>query len=301
MTLSRKQLLLAAGLFLTASTALASSPLQTGFYVGGNSGASFVTNQASGDLHVSRENREVNEIVVVDQIHDRYSEESSIRGYNGGVFVGWNFYCDESWFHGVELSGDFFSNRGRFNFGAPYGVTHRQGSEPDAVIDVRQVNFQDVYDLEFALNLAFKPGAKINDSTVLFGILGASWARFDSEVHQVRGRRDNDRREGSFAVAHQDEDRDEHHHHHHDNDNEQDLWGFVLGAGVQTQVTHYMSAFASYQYTYYGNKELDNVRDHRREHRGEDEGRRDQPFVDVHHRNSTIDTNIFKVGVVFNF
>ena len=119
MTISRKQLLIAAGLFLTASSAFASAPLQTGFYVGGNSGASFVTNQASGRVTVRNEQTVTvvpgTTISLDDHVSGRFAEESTIRGYNGGALVGWNFYCNESWFHGVELSGDFFSNRGHYN------------------------------------------------------------------------------------------------------------------------------------------------------------------------------------------
>lgn len=290
MTISRKQLLLAAGLILSASSAFASAPLQTGFYVGGNSGASFVTNQASGDVRLT-----LNDDGDRDTVRSIYRNESSIRGYNGGAFVGWNFYCDESWFHGVELSGDFFSNRGAFAISSLYETYYQPGEGPTD-IDLHTSNFKDVYDMEFALNLAFKPGAKINESTVLFGIIGASWARFDSNIERTRI---EDRRRGPanivVPVAHQDGDD---HHHHHDNDNEQDLWGFVLGAGVSTQITHYLSAFGSYQYTYYGNTDLDGYNNR---HHHEGEGNSNRPEVRITDRHSTVDTNIFKVGIAFNF
>lgn len=289
MAISKKQLLLAAGLFLSASSALASAPLQTGFYVGGNTGASFVTNQATGHLGLLVETSGN----VNDEVHALYKEESSIRGYNAGAAIGWNFYCDESWFHGVELSGDFFSNRGQYAFDLAYV---RELSAIDA--DVRAANFKDVYDLEFALNLAFKPGAKINESTVLFGILGASWARFDSEIERIR-HSDFDSVSAAPAVedrvvAHQNNGR----HHHHDEDQTQDLWGFVLGAGVSTQITHYLSAFASYQYTYYGTVDLDKERS--RERTG-GEAPATTVRAEISDRSSIVDTNIFKVGIAFNF
>lgn len=298
MTISRKQLLIAAGLFLTASTAFASAPLQTGFYVGGNSGASFITNQATGHIGLRIDTERDESRNVGDDVHALYKEESSIRGYNGGAFVGWNFYCNEDWFHGVELSGDFFSNRGQYAFDLAYV---REVSNVD--IDVRAANFKDVYDLEFALNLAFKPGAKINDSTVLFGIIGASWARFDSEIERIRHRDSNYVRPslfpGALAVAHQDEDGDNRgRHHHNDNDHEEDLWGFVLGAGVSTQITHYLSAFASYQYTYYGTVDLDNERSRQRSGDSDDNSR---VHVRVSDRHSIVDNSTAKVGIAFNF
>ena len=70
----------------------------------------------------------------------------------------------------------------------------------------------------------------------------------------------------------------------------------MLGAGIQTQVTHYMSVFASYQYTYYGSKDLQEVESRR--HDDEDPSR---PRVEIDDRHSNIDTNIAKVGIVFNF
>lgn len=304
MKLSKRQLLLAAGLALAASTASA-DPLQTGFYVGANSGASFVTNQVTGTVSIFN-------LEEYDSVRARYNEENSIRGYNGGIFAGWNFYCDERWFHGVELSWDFFSNRGTSahdleyvnvaTYGELVAAMPVQHVELDDDVDVKVANFEEIYDLEWALNLVFKPGVKVSDNTVFYGIVGASWASFDSQSSRISNRRHH-RNVSSIAVSHNEE---EHHDHDKDHDSDDDLWGFVLGAGLSTQVTHYLSFFGSYQYTYYGKTDLDSFKEKISDHRGGHNNlvvqHHDAPaFVRVKDRQVKVDTNVFKVGLAFNF
>lgn len=285
MKLSKAQLLLAAGLAVSATTALA-DPVMPGFYIGANSGSSFVTNQSNAHVLL------INNAEDGDRVSVTHREESSIRGFNGGVFAGWNFFCNETWFHGIEFSADFFSNRGRWTHDT-YFVTHLDQDD----VNARVANFENVYDLDYALNLTFRPGVKINDSTVFYGILGVSWACFDNEVNRINrrgGRSGGGEQEAPSAMRVSHNNYGEPVNKKEDDDN---LFGFVLGAGLSKQVTHYMSVFGSYQYTYYGKTDLDGFESQMQHPQGE----ADPTDITVSERSATIDSNIFKIGVIFNF
>lgn len=246
----------AVALAFSSSLALADGfQFQKGFYIGANTGASFVTGQTYSELK------------FIDAFpgllagtKTTFRDEASARGYSGGAFLGWNFYVDSEYLYGLEISGNAYSNRahqsiwsiGAFNNGSPSAV----------------LNFDESWDMKYSADLTFHPGVFLSESTALYGILGASIAEISTRFKESRR-----------------------HHNHEESDT---LYGFVLGAGIQKQLCNRLSMFVSYQYTYYGDHSLrdhlvpvpviDAVPTLRQV--------REDNFNGVHHRTLNIDTNV---------
>ncbi len=263
----------AAALALSSSVALADGfQFQKGFYIGANTGASFVTGQTYDELRLN-----TSFPGFLAGTKTTYRDEGSARGYSGGAFLGWNFYVDREYIYGLEISGNAYSNRAHhtiWNIG-PYN---------NSVLLANVLNFDESWDMRYSADLTFHPGVFVSDSTALYGILGASIAEISTNFKRV----------SQTGLAQEDRSR---------NNSESDtLYGFVLGAGIQKQLCNRLSLFASYQYTYYGDHSL---RDHHIPvpvvappvHRQV----REDNFNGVHHRTLTLDTNVFKIGFLYTF
>lgn len=243
---------------LSSGTALAQN-IHKGFYIGINSGAAFVTGQTN-DKFINAPNF-INPISLT----THYRDEASERGYDGGVFLGWNFYVDREHAYGLELSGNTYSNTANqtlWNF------------TPDANgLDI--INFRESWKIRYAFDLTFKPGLLISDSSELYGILGVSTAKLKTKLKNLVPNL-----AGSSPLTFSDS---------------KDVYGFVLGAGAQTELCNHLGLFASYQYTYYGSKHLsDGVEGN--------PGNDNQDFrTFIKHRTLRVDTNVFKVGLVYTF
>jgi len=296
-------------LALSSSVALAAvgahQEFQKGFYVGVNTGASFVTGQTYnklGDRHRVRDN------------HDNHGEpatrggnfegenlifrdEASARGFNGGLTLGWNFYCDCEYIYSVELSGNLYSNRAYQNIWAEDRNFHGPRQE-DEHISERNINIEESWDMTYSGELVFKPGFFISDATQIYAILGGSVAQVKDRVTLLS---DFDRRHHRDGDENHKKKRDHNSNSHEDSET---VYGFVLGAGVQKQLCNRLSFYSSYEYTYYGRTSLDssrvdNIRNHDWDVRGDDEDcvRRNL----LSDRKLRLDTNIFKVGLLYTF
>lgn len=233
-------------LVATALTAQAHAQLGQGFYVGLNTGSSFVTNQAEN--HFSFNGDGSGSFL--------YHDESSQRGFNLGAAIGWNFYCDCHYVMGLEFSADWYFNEADYTTEFPINVHE---------------NWKDKY----ALNLTFRPGVLINESTLLYAQLGVAWTCFESETHFNNAADFG----GGVSFAGNFE-------------QDENLWGWVLGAGIQKQVCDNFSMFAQYTYTYYNDDEcLDDLRFTGPEGQS----------ARWHNREFNLDTNTFKVGLIFTF
>jgi opacity protein-like surface antigen len=265
-------------LAVSSTVTLAAVPSQEflkGFYVGINSGASFVTGQTFSDLDrgpdfLTAINNGIG-IQLPTGFADgtNYRDEASSRGYNSGIFIGWDFYCDREYIYGVEISGNLYTNRA-------YQTWWNIGI--DGII-----NFQDSWDLTYSADVVFKPGWFVSDSTKLYAILGLSIAGLNTELKNLAVNNQSD----NVSLR----------------DDNQTIWGFVLGAGIQKQLCNHFSAFASYQYTYYGRTELDTFAVE------SDQIQTDNETGDivfdasssVQNRELRIDSNVFKLGLIYSF
>lgn len=243
---------------LSSSTALAQD-FHNGFYIGLNSGASFVTGQTNSELITG-----VNFINPVSST-TRYRDEDSARGYNGGISLGWNFYADREYVYGIELSGNASSNTANQTF---WNFTPDAGL-PDLI------NFQESWKIRYTVDLTFKPGVLISDSAELYGILGVSTAELKTKLKNLVPVL-----AGSSPLTFNDS---------------KDVYGFVLGAGAHKQLCNHFGLFTSYQYTYYGSKHLsDGVE-------GNPSNGNDNFQNFIKHRKLRVDTNVFKIGLVYTF
>lgn len=249
-------------LALTTGASYASN-FHPGFYIGLNSGASFVSGQTYSEL--TRDPNffpsfpfGVNPTV--------FRDEGSTRGYNAGALVGWNFYCDREYIYGLELTGNLYTNRAHqtwWSFGTSFG---QFGGTP-------LLNFQESWDLTYSADLTFKPGWLVNSSTELYAILGASVAQLKTELKNLSP---NNNDFNSDVVTF---------------DDQKTIWGAVLGAGIQKELCNKLSAFASYQYTYYGKHTLSDGA----------EGGDSSQGSNILNRTLRIDSNVFKVGLIYTF
>lgn len=261
----------AVALALTSSVTLADGfhqEFQKGFYVGLSTGASFVNGQTS--FRVVKDD-------IDGPLEDTtafYRDEASARGYNGGVTIGWDFYCDREYIYGVALSGNVYSNRAHQNWwsAGEYNGTVAPGGLPG----VQLQNFEQSWDMRYSADLTFQPGWFVSDSTKLYAIIGGSVARVNAEIKNVSRNESED-----FTTL----------------EDKETVYGFVIGAGIQKQLCNRLSAFASYQYTYYDKIDLrDALEDPDELPAG---GGQDPTFID--HSKLRIDTNVFKVGLLYTF
>ncbi|MBX9587459.1 MAG: outer membrane beta-barrel protein [Gammaproteobacteria bacterium] len=261
--MNKARMAITVALALSSSLALADGfQFQKGFYIGANTGASFVTGQTYDELRL--DNLYPSFLAGTKTI---FRDEASARGYSGGAFLGWNFYADREYIYGFEISGNAYSNRA-------HHTTWSIGQYNGGVVLANVLNFDQSWDMRYSADLTFHPGVFISESTALYGILGASIAEISTNFKES-GR-------------------------HQNNEESNTLYGFVLGAGIQKQLCDRFSMFVSYQYTYYGDPSL---RDHHipipvvpalRQVREDD-------FNGVHHRTLTLDTNVFKLGLLYTF
>lgn len=136
--------------------------------------------------------------------------------------------------------------------------------------------------MKYSADLTFHPGVFLSESTALYGILGASIAEISTNFKRVS--------QGGLLPQ-------ERSRQNHETDT---LYGFVLGAGIQKQLCNRFSMFVSYQYTYYGDHSL---RDHQVSVPVIPALRQVSPanFNGVDHRTLNIDTNVFKIGLLYTF
>lgn len=256
----------AVALAFSSSIALADGfQFQKGFYIGANTGASFVTGQPYDELRLIDSYPG-----FLADTKTIFRDEGSARGYSGGAFLGWNFYVDREYIYGLEISGNAYSNRAHQSI---WSI----GAYNQSVILADVLNFDESWDMKYSADLTFHPGVLLSESTSLYGIFGASIAEISTTFKESR--------------------------RHHSHDESDTLYGFVLGAGIQKQLCNRLSMFVSYQYTYYGDHSL---RDHTiniplvnatptlRQVREDN-------FNGVHHRTLNIDTNVFKIGMLYTF
>ncbi len=262
---------------------------QKGFYVGVNTGASFVTGQTYAKVSNRRhDDNDVDHTLT-------FRDEASARGYNGGLTLGWSFYCDREYIYSVELSGNLYSNRAYQNIWGEFNRDRRDRQEGGRRDREEAFNFEQSWDMTYSGELVFKPGYFVSDSTQLFAILGGSIAQVKSKVKDLsdEGRRhhDNDvRQEGRR------------HHNSNELSNSDTLYGFVLGAGISKQLCNRLSVFTSYEYTYYGHNDFDDNNHHHHGHEGvRQEHGHDNNLRDLSDRKLRIDTNVFKVGLAYTF
>lgn len=218
--------------------------LLKGFYVGANVGSAFITGQQYNQI-------------THDVPPTVYRNEASARGYHGAAFVGYQFYNDCRFTMSMDLSADFFSNRGRFT--------------QHLYTDTNRTHFQESFDINHAINLTVHPGWKINDATIFYGVFGYSNARLEVEAKNLLPETANE----SPLVF----------------DDHETLHGFIVGAGLQRQLTCQFGVFASYQYTYYGNASINDAVT----------GTGTEAPRYLTDRSLTLDSNVFKMGVVFSF
>lgn len=221
------------------------------YYVGVNTGASFVTNQ-SFDHYDSD----------TPYWHD-LREESSARGYNGGVMFGYNFYCDCNMMLGAELSFNMYSNRGRYtdNFYNPDNSKHS--------------NFEFSHDMEYSWHLTLRPSFIITPCTLFYMNLGVGYAKVNFKAEN-KIYANADPYPNRFS-------------------SDETKYGFTLGAGLQKRITNCISVFAEYQYTYYGDFCPDKVK------QGGTMVPVEQPEGTFTNRGAVIDTNVFKIGMMYTF
>jgi opacity protein-like surface antigen len=255
MTIKQARIAAAAALALSSSVAMADGfQFQKGFYLGANTGAAFVTGQTYAHILHS----ETFSGPVGTDIQASIREEASARGYTGGITLGWDFYNDREFIYGLALSGTAYSNR-----------AYQTSNSVDQYYGL--INLEESWDLQYSADLTFKPGWFISDSTELYAILGGSVAQVTVDLKNVTPL-DTFRRPLTFA-------------------NKATLYGFVVGAGVQKQLSNRLSAFAAYQYTYYGRAKLDPAFV---------SGTSEWPLF-ASGRELRLDANVLKVGLVYTF
>lgn len=258
-------------LFLTmflgcSSAAVAHTKPYHTFYFGANTGASFVTNQSFDWYHTEPQDGP--------GYHFINREESSARGYNGGLMVGYNFYCDCNMMLGIEASANLYTNRGHYStvFYNPHNETTG--------------NWEFSHDMNYSFHLTAHPSFLINNCTILYFNAGLGYAKVNFRANNL-------------AYGHsQDMEWEDDHvngHHHTSWSDDENAYGFTLGAGIQKRITACVGVFAEYQYTHYGKVCLDDAP------KAHSHGSAPSlpPLGVFSERDATIDTNVFKVGLVF--
>lgn len=181
-------------------------------YFGVNTGASMVNSQS------------LNHYSANDDYTVNFREESSARGYNGGLVLGYNFFCDCHMMLGIELSGNLYTNRGHqtvdfYNSGDGY-----------------YSNFEFGHDMEYSFHITARPSFIINPCTLFYFNVGAGYAKINFDAQNLIPEN-----AGVFT--------------RHQSDNIS-RWGLTLGAGLHKRITNYVGVFGEYQYTYYGECDL---------------------------------------------
>lgn len=263
--MSKNYARMSAAIAMTLSSTVAlAQDYQKGFYIGLNTGASFVTGQTYDELTPGAQLATFggNLFSVGTTI---YRDEDSARGYNGGVLLGWNFYCDDQFIYSLEVSGNLFSNRAHQDFWsiAPITITPSLGV----------INFEESWDLTYSADLIFKPGYFVSNCTQVFAIIGGSIAQLNTRLKNLTPNT-------AFSNPFEFEDN-------------KTIYGLVVGAGIQKQICNCISFLASYEYTYYGKQDLDPGR-------AGFFGVETDFTVNVD-RSIRIDTNVFKVGFAYTF
>jgi opacity protein-like surface antigen len=272
MSMNQARTATAVAIMLSSGVTLADG-FQKGFYIGANTGASFVTGQTNSELTRGSDFLGFLENSIGNGLPEGfanpivYRDEASARGYNGGLLVGWNFYCDREYIYGVELSGNLYSNRG-YQTWWTYGVASI-------------LNFQESWDLSYSAELTFKPGWLISNTTELYAIIGVSVAQVNTELKNLNS--DTVNESDPVTV-----------------ENEKTIYGFVLGAGIQKQLCNRLSVFTSYQYTYYSKASLSDGVEGSFSTARNDENTFD-PATHITDRKLRIDSNVFKVGLIYTF
>jgi len=219
------------------------------WYAGINTGASFIHN-SSRDKFV----RNNNEIL--------FREDHSQRGFNGGIFLGWNFYTCDVFNLALELTADLYSNRGHYTI--------------DAFDDASQrtIHHDVNYDMNYAFHLALRPGFCINDCTMLYFTIGAAYGDFEIEMNNRNSQTIGPGNPQSISE-------------------DEWLWGFSLGTGLKRQLSCNLSVFAAYEYTYYGKESFDDMNMLL--------GSSISDQARIGDREACIDSNTFKLGLIYNF
>lgn len=181
-------------------------------YFGLNTGVSVVNNQSYNHYSAN------NDYTVF------FRDESSARGYNGGLIVGYNFFCDCHMMMGVELGGNLYSNRGH----ETVNFYNRN--------DGYYSNFEFGHDMEYSFHITARPSFIINRCTLFYFNVGAGFAKINFDAQNLIPEN-----AGVFV------------RHHSDNISR---WGLTLGAGIHKRITNYVGVFGEYQYTYYGECDL---------------------------------------------
>lgn len=267
MSINYARISAAVAMTISSSAALADG-FQKGFYIGLNTGASFVTGQTYDDL--SRTGNVIVSGTPVTISNTTYRDEASARGYNGGILAGWSFYSDRAYIYSIEASGNLYSNRAHQTYWTLGDATNGIG------YDV--LNFEESWDLTYSADIVFKPGYFVSETTQLYAIMGASVAELKTQLKNLTSNTAFDNKL-SFEDT-------------------KTLFGFVLGAGIQKQLCNHLSFFTSYQYTYYGHQNLsDGVAGELLLDRQAISG----TFLTTADRSIRIDTNVFKVGFTYTF
>lgn len=202
--------------FACSTSAMAHYPAHSArpyqFYAGVNSGASFYTNQST-DTFLS---------VSGFTLSDR--ETSDARGYNGGIVLGYNFYCHCNMVLGAEFSANMYTNRGAqtLHFYEVSSFTSR--------------NFEISHDMQYSWHLTLRPSFCINPCNSIYMNAGIGFARLNF-------RTDNKDTASASPYPIRQE----------DNEN---VYGLTLGVGFNHRLTTCTSFFTEYQYTHYGDATL---------------------------------------------
>jgi opacity protein-like surface antigen len=250
----------AIALALSSSVTFADN-FHKGVYVGLNTGAAFVTGNTFSNL-----TRQPYYQSLIGLGTTNFRDEASSGNFTGGALLGWNFYCDRVFVYGVELTANLYPDRAYQTF---WSVGTQYGS--------RLINFQDSWDLKYSADLDFKPGWFVSESTEFYAIMGVSMAKLETELKNLIGNNQNDV-SNIFC-------------------DKKNVYGFVLGAGLQTQLTNKVSVFSSYQYTKYRSSSLVD---------GAEGGGivNEQNFTDgsdIVDRKLRLQTHLFKLGLIYTF
>lgn len=232
----------------------------TFYYVGLNSGASIAHFQGT-DNYSDTEDQPQLPPPPPPPYTAHHKNEVSARGYNGGLFFGYNFYCCGDLVLGLELSGDLYSNRGYYtiNYWNPNNNAYS--------------GFEFSFDVDFSLHTTLRPQFFINDDNLVFAQIGLAYADINVRAaNLIASNVGNNINPVNSREA---------------------TWGLTLGVGIQHRASCHISTFASYEYTRYRNICLKDVV---QASQGDD-----VVFGAFTNRDAFVDTNLFKMGMIFTF
>lgn len=241
-----------------AAVSASAASIHTGFYAGLNTGASFLNNTSKTVYNLSADN---------EALGITMREDSSQRGFNGGIFSGYNFYNDGTMMVGAELSFDWNSNNGYY--ADDYIVTNNEST----------------YSMRYDFNLTIQPGVCITPCAWMFMKLGVAYGCFCDDYENLHSGLVS----GAKVV-----------------NTDEGLFGWTLGAGLQRAVTDNFSLFTSYQYTYYGTCDMNVAKNGTRINvmtapaAGnilEQEGAISAKIK----RDAKLDQSVFKIGAIYTF